>query len=108
MSLIFFLTSALVIAAPMEQAYFLPPAGWEIADPKFLAKRVQIAFLKKKKEGFSPSINLAIEQVEISEKEYLNAVKIIHEGDRNNRWRLLGKVRTAAGIAQLTEIDTTT
>ena len=39
--------------------------------------------------------------------DYLKAVKAIHEQDRKNHWRTLGKVRTHSGLAQLTEIDST-
>jgi hypothetical protein len=45
--------------------YFLPPNGWEIAEPRTLGPQVKMAFVKKiKKEGFSPSLNLAIEEVD--------------------------------------------
>lgn len=86
--------------------YFHPPKGWEIAQST--SPHVKMAFVKKdKKEGFCPSINLAIEEVGTgSLSDYLNAVKAIYEQNRNNRWRKLGKVHTGAGDAQLTEIDT--
>jgi hypothetical protein len=67
---------------------------------------VKIAFVKKGLKGFCPSLNLAVEEVNVSLTEYLKAIKAIHEQDRNNHWRSLGKVRTSAGLAQLTEIDT--
>lgn len=89
-------------------SYITPPAGWEIADPKFLAKSVQIAFLKKSGTGFSPSVNLAIEKSNLSLPEYLNVIRQIYESDKRNRWRQLGKVHTQSGIGQLTEIDTDT
>lgn len=88
--------------------FFLPPKGWEIADPNALSQHVKIAFLKKGNKGFCPSINLAIEETQASLNEYLKAVKAIHERDRRNEWRSLGKVRTQAGLAQLTEIDSVT
>lgn len=88
--------------------FFTPPQGWEIADPRSLSPKVKIAFLKNTGKGFCPSINLAIEETSASLNEYLKAVKSIHEQDRSNHWRALGKVRTAAGLAQLTEIDGTT
>lgn len=89
-------------------SYITPPIGWEIADPKFLAKSVQIAFLKKSGAGFCPSVNLAIEKSNLSLSEYLNVIRQIHEIDKRNRWRQLGKVHTQSGIGQLTEIDTET
>jgi hypothetical protein len=89
------------------QCFFIPPENWDIADPRSLSPKVKIAFLKNSGKGFSPSINLAIEDTDVSLADYLKAVKAIHEQDRNNRWRSLGKVRTESGLAQLTEIDST-
>ena len=94
-------------ASDAAQCYFIPPEGWEIADPKTYTSHVQIAFLKRTNKGFFPSINLAIEETQATLSDYLKAVKAIHEQDRNNHWRALGKVQTAAGLAQLTEIDST-
>jgi hypothetical protein len=91
-----------------SQCFFIPPKNWEIADPRSLSPKVKIAFLKKGGNGFCPSINLAIEETDASLNEYLKAVKAIHEQDRRNHWRALGKVRTSAGLGQLTEIDSTT
>ncbi len=88
--------------------FFTPPQGWEIADPRQLSPHVKVAFLKNTGTGFRPSINLAVEETSVSMHEYLKAVKGIHEQDRNNRWRALGKVKTQAGLAQLTEIDSKT
>lgn len=90
---------------PASLCYFIPPQGWEIADPKGLSPRVKIAFVKNTGKGFCPSINLATEETTTSLNDYLKAVKAIHEQDRNNHWRALGKVRTNAGLAQLTEVD---
>lgn len=88
--------------------FFTPPSGWEIADPRSHSSRVKMAFLKSSGNGFCPSINLAIEETPVSLSEYLKAVKAIHEQDRSNHWRALGKVKTNAGLAQLTEIDSKT
>ncbi|MBS0652996.1 MAG: hypothetical protein JSR39_05645 [Verrucomicrobia bacterium] len=96
------------VEQPQVFSYITPPKGWEIANPKFLAKSVQIAFLKKSGSGFCPSINLAVEKSNLSLPEYLNVIRQIHESDKRNRWRQLGKVHTLSGIGQLTEIDTST
>ncbi len=94
-------------ASPVPFCYFHPPTGWEIAETRKGVSQVKMAFVKKaKKEGFCPSLNLAVENVEGTLNEYLNDVKAIHEQDRKNHWRKLGKVHTPAGDAQLTEIDT--
>ncbi len=91
-----------------SMCYIVPPKGWDLADPKLLSKSVKIAFLKKNMGKFCPSLNLAVEKVNVSLSEYLKAVKNIHENNHRNRWRQLGKVRTASGVGQLTEIDTDT
>jgi hypothetical protein len=101
------LEKAIESAAP-SLCFFMPPQGWEIADPGSLSPRVKIAFLKNTGKGFCPSINLAVEETSVCLNDYLKAVRAIHEQDRSTHWRALGKVRTAAGLAQLTEIDSTT
>ncbi len=45
-----------------------------------------------------------MEETSASLSEYLKAVKAIHEQGKH-QWRALGKVRTNAGLAQLTEMD---
>lgn len=95
-------------AYPASQAFFVPPKGWEVSDPRTFSPHVQIAFLKNTGKGFCPSINLAVEETDASLSEYLKAVKAIHVQDKGTIWRILGKVRTSAGLAQLTEIDTAT
>lgn len=86
--------------------FFMPPKNWEIVDAHSLSPKVVIGFLEKSKKGFCPSINLAIEPVNTTLSEYVQAVKNLHEQDRTTRWRDLGKLKTRAGIARLTEIDT--
>jgi len=93
--------------ATSSLCFFLPPKGWEIADPKTYSPQTQIAFFKKAGQGLCPSINLSIEETTASLSEYLKAVKAIHEQDQQTHWRALGRVKTAAGMAQLTEIDKT-
>ncbi len=86
---------------------FTAPKGWEAIEPNALNEQVKLAYIKKEaKEGFFPSLNLVVENVTGNLTDYLNNVKKIHEQNRNNRWRKLGKVHTAAGEAQLTEVDT--
>lgn len=89
-------------------SFITPPKGWDIADPQYLSKSVQVAFIKKNGSGISPSINLAVEKTNLSLPDYVKVIRQIQESDRRNRWRKLGKVHTSSGIGQLTEIDTTT
>jgi hypothetical protein len=88
--------------------YFMAPKKWDITDPRHLASHVKIGFIGKGKKGFNPSLNLASEKVSLTLTEYVKKVKSIHEADRNNRWRDLGKFTTAAGEARLTSIESTT
>lgn len=108
MSKLFLFFFCLLFTQAYAESFFVPPKGWEIADPRTFSPHVQLAFLKNTGKGFCPSINLAVEETDVSLSEYLKAVKAIHEQDKGNHWRLLGKVRTPAGLAQLTEIDSTT
>jgi hypothetical protein len=91
-----------------EFCYFIPPKGWNIANPNALSPRVKIAFLGRSSKGFLPSVNLATEQVNITLAAYIEAVKKIHEADPNSTWRDLGKYNTPIGEGRLTEIETKT
>lgn len=91
-----------------KYSYFVPPKNWLITHPKFFAPSVQFGVVGKNKKGFVPSINLAIEEVQVSLNEYIKTIKKLHEADRDNRWRDLGSIQTKAGPARVTEIDTKT
>lgn len=96
------LTSAFLFS----YCYFIPPKGWEFADPSTLSSRVRVAFVGKSGWGFSPSVNLAIEnEVEGDIENYLQQVKEIHEKTPNTRWRDLGPFTTLSGPARLTSVD---
>ena len=84
---------------------FIPPPNWEIIDAGSLSPKVVAGFVKKSKAGFCPSMNLSIEQVDISLHKYVQEVKKLHEQDRTTRWRDLGFFKTLSGLARLTEID---
>jgi hypothetical protein len=86
--------------------YFIPPPGWDLADPSRLSSRVKIMFLGKSSKGLLPSVNLATEKINVSLNAYLTAVKKIHESDPNTRWRDLGTYKTSLGEGRLTEIET--
>ncbi len=88
-----------------ETCFFIPPKGWEIANPEMLSPRVHICFLGKASQG-APSINLATEPVNVTLDAYVDAVRKIHAGDPNSRWRDLGKYKTLMGEGRLTELET--
>lgn len=91
---------------PSSTCFFIPPVDWELSFPPSTTPHVKIIFTKPKALGFHPSINLSIEPTTASLEEYLKAIKEIHEQDRDKEWSLLGKMQTPAGLAQLTQINT--
>lgn len=84
---------------------FLPPTGWEIAHLKTPSPHILVGFIGKGSTDFCPSINLAIEEVDVPLKEYVKAVKEIHLADPKTKWRDLGKFAMQAGVGRLTEIS---
>ena len=85
--------------------HFFPPENWEIAQPKHLAPCVQVGFVFQSGTDYRPSINLAMEEIDDTNlKEYIKAVKKIHQAQPNTQWRDLGKFPMAGGIGRLTEI----
>lgn len=88
--------------------YFIPPSGWEAVQPKQLSEYVQVGFLGKGSNEFRPSINIAFEEVNVSLKEYIKAVKAIHASQPDAKWRDLGKFSMLAGEGRLTEITSPT
>jgi hypothetical protein len=73
--------------------------------PENLSSCIQIGFLGKGSSSFRPSINLAIEEVDVDLKQYLKAVKEIHLTEPKTTWRDLGKFKTLSGEGRLTEIS---
>ncbi len=84
--------------------FFIPPDGWECVQPRNRSAPIQIGFVGKGKTDFHPSLNLATEEVDVSLKEYLKAVREIHESEMNVGWRDLGPFTFRAGKGRLTEI----
>lgn len=84
--------------------FFVPPEGWEFAQHPPLSSHIQIGFLGKSESPFRPSLNLAIEEVDVSLKEYLKAVREIHESEMHIQWRDLGAFSFQAGPGRLTEM----
>ncbi len=102
----FFFSWLTLIAQPIP--LFHPPEGWDCALPENHSSFVQVGFIGKGSTLFRPSINLATEEIDISAKQYLKAVKEIHLSEPNTTWRDLGKFSTRAGVGRLTEIGKTT
>lgn len=85
---------------------FTPPPKWQYAQPKNPSEYVQISFVSEGSAQFRPSINLALEETDVSLKEYVKAVKEIHLQDPQTKWRDLGKFTMKGGIGRLTEMTT--
>ncbi len=100
--LLFFLSFALI--ASTKECHFIPPSGWEIAQLKTPSPHVKVGFIGKGSTDFRPSINLATEEVDVSLKEYVKAVKELQTADPNTQWRDLGKLSMKAGDGRLIEI----
>ncbi|MCK4935160.1 MAG: hypothetical protein KAR79_06190 [Simkaniaceae bacterium] len=103
---LFFLNVSLFCEVPQEPFYYFVPAkNWQVINPESLSKRVKISFVSYEKKTFPPSVNLAIEKIEVSETEYINIVKNLHLADHSNEWRGLGFIETKNGKAHLAQID---
>ncbi len=84
--------------------YFQPPENWECINPKEISEHIQVGFLGKGKTEFRPSLNLAIEQVDLSLKAYVKIVREIHETEMNIPWRDLGEFTFRGGKGRLGEV----
>lgn len=82
------------------------PNGWErIDDAKQLPEKVKLLYVGKGKGQFTPSINLACEETQMSLSEYVQLAKQYHESLPETNCSLVGKVDTKQGEAQLIQID---
>ncbi len=85
-----------------------PPKGWEcIVDEKQLPQKVKAIFVGTGhgNSQFTPSINIASESTQLSLKDYVAQAKSYHEGRAGTRCALLGNMATAAGSAEMLQID---
>ena len=83
--------------------FFTPPPQWECVKSQRLSNHVQIGFLGKGEKAFRPSLNCATEEIDLSLKEYIKAVRAIHE-EMQMPWRDLGEFSCKAGKGRLAEI----
>lgn len=87
--------------------YFTPPSGWRLAEQSQLPEGVKVMVVGKGGHVFAPSINLTIEPFKGSLKQYLKIVKSINDS-KGASWQNLGTIRTQAGTASLSQVDTKT
>ncbi len=101
--LIFFLFSSLALEA--RHCTFTPPSDWEMAQLTTPSPHVKMGFVGKGSAVFRPSINLATEEeVDVSLKEYVKAVKELQLADPMTKWRDLGKFAMEGGTGRLIEM----
>lgn len=99
-SLLFFCASLYA-----KHCTFVPPQSWEIAQLKTPSPHVKIGFLGKGTTEFRPSINLATEQnVGVTLKGYVKAVKEQHKAESGTEVRDLGFFPMKCGKGQLIEL----
>lgn len=90
-----------------QNAMFKPPEGWRQADSSALPPSVKIMVVGKGEKEFPPSINLGTDHFEGSLKDYLKLIKSINDA-QGTQWKDLGMIRTEAGDASLSQVDSTT
>ena len=106
--LLFLCLSCLALSAKEPPLpLFSPPPGWKLAKPKNLSSYIRVGFIGDGSTQFHPSINLAVEEVDLSQKEYVKGVKQIHLAAPKTSWTNLGHFSMQAGVGTLTEIANT-
>src|ERR1700733_6984346 len=86
-------------------AIFTPPSGWKLANPNELPPHVKVMVVGKGNSALAPSISLSTEETSKTLNEYLKIVKSINASKGSN-WKDLGIIRTQAGDASLSQVDT--
>ena len=86
--------------------YFVPPKGWKMIEPSQLSSTTLIAFVAPSHEPFRASINLGSEKTNVSLQDYIEAVKKRFSSKREHEWKSLGYIKTQAGNAHLSSVET--
>jgi hypothetical protein len=86
---------------------FVPPPGWHQADSNALPPHVKFMVVGKGSTAFPPSMNLSVEPFKKGLNAYLKIIKSINES-QGYEWKDLGMIKTQAGTASLSQVDTKT
>lgn len=86
---------------------FTPPEGWRMVDESKLSPSVLAMVVGSGSKEFPPSLNLGVHHNSGSLKEFLRFVKQVNQAD-GIIWTDLGIIRTQAGDASLSQLDTRT
>lgn len=92
---------------PPQTVTFTPPPGWRFADADKLPPSVKLMVVGESQHSFPPSINIGTEPFNGTLKEYLKVIKSINQS-KGVDWKDLGMIRTEAGNASLSQLDTKT
>lgn len=84
--------------------YFVPPTGWRLADNNLLPSHVKVMVVGTG-PSLPPSMNLSIESYKGTLKQYLKTIKNMNDA-QGYEWKDLGTIKTDAGIASLSQVDT--
>lgn len=84
---------------------FTPPPGWRLAEASSLPAHVRAMVVGSGPSSFPPSMNLSWEPFKGSLKQYLKTVKNLNSA-QGYEWKDLGSIKTEAGNASLSQVDT--
>lgn len=84
--------------------FFIPPKDWALTNPKAYTKYIKVAFTKNDKSICRPSINLSIQETDLSLDEYTQEAKKAHEIDNGVTYKILGNMFLKDGKATLSEV----
>ena len=86
---------------------FTPPHGWHLADSNLLPPHVRAMVVGNGPSSFPPSMNLSWEPYKGTLRQYLKIIKNMNSA-QGYEWKDLGTIRTEAGNASLSQVDTKT
>lgn len=99
--------SSLSTQSEEEIVSFSPPQGWFYVDRDKLKPSVLYMIVGKAKSSFPPSMNLTSQPYSNSLKQYLKMIKEKNASE-GYEWKDLGTIKTKAGNASLSQVDTKT
>ncbi|NGX35928.1 MAG: hypothetical protein K1000chlam1_00764 [Candidatus Anoxychlamydiales bacterium] len=102
-SLFFIFVFQLLIAE--THPFFIAPKNWQVTNPKTYTKYIQIAFTKNETAICRPSLNLSIQETDLTLDEYTKEAQKIHQKDPNTTYTILGNIDLSQGKAKLSQID---
>lgn len=84
---------------------FTPPNGWKLAEASALPAHVMAMVVGTGPSTFPPSMNLSSEPYKGTLRQYLKTVKNLNSA-QGYEWKDLGSIKTEAGQAGLSQVDT--